>query len=295
MVAQVRRFNRTVTQRVGALDDRFLGRDRPLGEARLLWEIGLDGCDVRTLRARLDLDSGYLSRMLRSLEHGGLITVGESASDRRVREARLTTRGRAEWRVLERRSDVLAQSLLDPLTGPQRTKLVAAMHDVERLLTAALVEIDEADPSHRDAQFALSKYFAELDRRFEAGFDIALSTALDPSELVAPTGVLLLARLHGAPVGCGALRFHTRKPTEIKRMWVAPEVRGVGVGRRLLTELEGRARDHGDKLVRLETNKSLVEAISMYRGAGYREVPAFNDERYGDHWFEKRLRPARSR
>ncbi len=294
-VAQVRRFNRTVTQRVGALDDRFLGRDRPLGEARLLWEIGLDGCDVRTLRARLDLDSGYLSRMLRSLEADGRVTVGPSAPDRRVRAARLTKRGRVEWRTLDRRSDALASSLLEPLTETQRTKLVAAMRDVERLLTAALVEIDVIEPSHRDAQFALASYFAELDRRFEDGFDVTQSIALDPSELAPPTGVLLLARLHGAPVGCGALRFHRRKPTEIKRMWVAPEVRGVGVGRRLLAELERRAREHGDRRVRLETNRALTEAIAMYRSAGYREVPPFNDERYGDHWFEKRLPPRRSR
>src|SRR5689334_6411285 len=133
MVKQVRRFNRTVTQRVGALDDHFLGRDRPLGEARVLWEIGVGGSDLRTLRARLDLDSGYLSRMLRSLEHDGLITVGPSASDGRVRDARLTKRGRAELRVLERRSDELAHSLLEPLTPTQRTTLVAAMHDVEQL------------------------------------------------------------------------------------------------------------------------------------------------------------------
>jgi GNAT superfamily N-acetyltransferase len=181
------------------------------------------------------------------------------------------------------------------LTESQRTKLVSAMHDVERLLTAALVKVEEVEPNHRDAQFALASYFAELDRRFDDGFDLAQSIALDPSELVPPTGVLLVARLHGAPVGCGALRFHAGKPTEVKRMWVAPEVRGLGVGRRLLDELERRARDHGDTRVRLETNKALVEAISMYRNAGYREVPAFNEEPYGDHWFEKRLRRAKAR
>ena len=73
-ITQVRRFNRVVTQRVGALNDRFLARDRPLGEARLLWEIGPDGCDVRALRARLDLDSGYLSRLLRGLEAAGPVS-----------------------------------------------------------------------------------------------------------------------------------------------------------------------------------------------------------------------------
>src|ERR671934_1867393 len=114
MVAEVRRFNRTVTAQVGALDDRFLGRARPLGEARLLWEIGLDGCEVRLLRARLGLDSGYLSRLLRSLEAAGLVTVAAGGSDRRVRVARLTAAGRRERAALDKRSDELARSLLAP-------------------------------------------------------------------------------------------------------------------------------------------------------------------------------------
>jgi DNA-binding MarR family transcriptional regulator len=94
-VARVRSFNRLVTERVGALDDRYLSLDRPLGEARLLWEVGLDGRDVRALRSRLGLDSGYLSRLLRSLEAAGLVTVERSEGDGRVRIARLTASGRA--------------------------------------------------------------------------------------------------------------------------------------------------------------------------------------------------------
>src|ERR1700689_1052511 len=101
MVSQVRRFNRTVTQRVGALDDEFLARDRPLGQARLLWEIGPDGADVRSLRARLDLDSGYLSRLLRALEADGLGVVDDCEGDGRVRPARLPPSGRAERAELD--------------------------------------------------------------------------------------------------------------------------------------------------------------------------------------------------
>src|SRR2546421_9507289 len=104
-VSQVRRFNRVVTGRVGALDDRYLSRDRPLGEARLLWEIGADGSDVRSLRARLVLDSGYLSRLLRSLEGAGLVTVERGEPDRRVHAARLTRAGAKERELLDRRSD----------------------------------------------------------------------------------------------------------------------------------------------------------------------------------------------
>src|ERR671931_2053106 len=103
MVAQLRRFNRTVTERVGALNDHFLGTERPLGEARLLWEIGIDGCEVRLLRARLGLDSGYVSRLLRSLEAAGLVDVLPSAGDRRIRLARLTSAGRVERDSLDER------------------------------------------------------------------------------------------------------------------------------------------------------------------------------------------------
>jgi DNA-binding MarR family transcriptional regulator/GNAT superfamily N-acetyltransferase len=289
MIAQVRRFNRIVTQRVGALDDRFLARDRPLGRARLLWEIGDEGCDVRSLRSRLDLDSGYLSRLLRSLEADGLITVDESGSDRRVRTARLTAVGAAERAVLNRRSNDLASSLLEPLRAAQRDRLVAAMGDVERLLTAPLVEITAVDPAHPDAQTCLGAYFAELDQRFDAGFDPALSISADPDDLRPPAGLLLVASLGADPIGCGALKFHDAAPTEIKRMWIAASARGLGIGRRLLEELERRAADRGSRVVRLETNQTLTEAIAMYRSAGYVEVEPFNDEPYAHHWFEKGL------
>src|SRR5215467_9420827 len=110
MLEQVRSFNRVVTQSIGALQDHYLSRKLPLGEARLLWEVG-DGCDVRDLRARLDLDSGYTSRLLRSLETAGLVTVRPSARDGRVRFVHLTVAGRRERDVLDRRSDELALSL----------------------------------------------------------------------------------------------------------------------------------------------------------------------------------------
>ncbi len=289
MISQTRRFNRIVTQRVGALNDRFLARDRPLGEARLLWEIGAEGRDVRSLRAQLELDSGYLSRLLRSLEASGLVTVRPKESDKRVRIARLTPLGAAERAVLDQRSDELAASLLAPLNAKQRARLVAAMADVERLLTAAMVEVTPNDPAHPDAQHCLRAYFSELDQRFDMGFDPALSIPADEDQLRPPAGLFMVAMLRGDPIGCGALKFHDGQPTEIKRMWVAESARGLGIGRRLLSELEDQAANHGARAVRLETNKSLVEAISLYRSAGYVEVAPFNDEPYAHHWFEKQI------
>lgn len=291
-IDQVRRFNRTVTERVGVLHDHYLGRGRPIGEARLLWEIGEQGQDVRRLRERLGLDSGYVSRLLRALETDGLVTVEAQPRDRRVRTVRLTDAGRAERAVLDGRSDELAGSLLEPLNAAQRARLVAAMAEVDRLLTAATVTLDTVDPDHPDAEHCLRSYFTELQQRFESGFDPARSLLPDAGELRPPRGLFLVARLHGEAVGCAGLKLPPGAPAEIKRMWVAPSARRLGLGRRFLAELEALAAHHGRGVLRLDTNKALGAAITLYHSYGFQEVPAFNDEPYAHHWFEKRVATA---
>ena len=289
MVARVRSFNRAVTERVGALDEEYMGRGRPLGEARLLWEIGLEGAEVRELRRRLAIDSGYVSRLLRSLEADGLVAVETDPTDRRVRRARLTRAGRDERAALDRVADDRALSILGPLDERQRMRLVTAMEDVERLLLASSITIEPEDPSTDDARWCIEQYFAELEQRFDGGFDPARSIPADPAELTPPSGLQLVARRREQPLGCGALKLHGDEPAELKRMWVSPEARGLGLGRRLLRELEQRAADAGARVVRLETNGSLTEAIALYRASGYDEVAPFNDEPYAHHWFEKAL------
>lgn len=288
MVAQVRRFNRTVTERIGVLNDNFLASHRSLGQNRVLWEIGADDGDIRSLRARLGLDSGYLSRLLRALQHEGLIVVDQSVDDRRVRIARLTDAGRREVAALNNRSDVAAAAILQPLNAEQRDRLVAAMAEVDRLMTATAVEVREADPGRPDARLCLNTYFSELEERFHGGFDPTKKPFRD-EDMTPPEGLLLLATLHGEPVGCGAVTFLAGDVAYIKRMWVSPTVRGLGLGRRLLAELEERAHTHGMRRVQLETRAELREAINLYISAGYREVAPFNDEPYADHWFEKAL------
>jgi DNA-binding MarR family transcriptional regulator/GNAT superfamily N-acetyltransferase len=260
-----------------------------MGESRTLWEIGVRGTEVRSLRTRLGLDSGYASRVLRALEREGLVRVTAGDHDRRVRLVRLTGAGRKERDELDRRADDVAQSLLDPLTGRQRARLVAAMTEVEHLLTASMVVLEVEDASSPDARRCIGQYFAELDARFGSGFDPSRSISATADELTPPAGLLLLARLRGQPVGCGALKFHPDAPAELKRMWVSREIRGLGVGRRLLAALEAQATRAGARSIRLETNRSLTEAIQLYRESGYREVEPFNDEPYADHWFEKEL------
>src|SRR4029077_20967668 len=226
MIEAVRRFNRAVTQRAGALDDAFLARGRPLGQARVLWEIGPDGRDVRDLRARLDLDSGSLSRLLRAPERDGLVAVEANEADGRIRTARLTVAGEAERAEFDRLSDDAAVSLLGPLGERQRDRLLTAMAEVERLLDASAIVTGVRDPGDPDARRCLRAYVDELAGRFDGGFDPARSISAADHEMTPPAGLFLVAMLYGEPAGCGALKFHPGAPAEVKRMWVAPPAPG---------------------------------------------------------------------
>jgi GNAT superfamily N-acetyltransferase len=140
-----------------------------------------------------------------------------------------------------------------------------------------------------DAQYCLGEYYRELQERFDGGFDPELSLVPSLDEFAPPRGTFLLVRVNGEPVGCGGLKPISRQAAYLKRMWIAPGARGRGLARLLLSALEDGARSMGYSIVRLETNKSLIEAQQLYRSAGYAEVAPFNDERYAHHWFEKRL------
>ena len=288
-IGRVRSFNRVVTRRIGVLQDEYLARGRPLGASRALWEIGAGETNLRALRTRLDLDSGYLSRLVAALERDGLVELAADPADRRVRSVGLTRAGRAERDELDRRSDALAASLLAPLGDAQRERLVDAMATVERLLTAGLVDVAPEDPASPDAQRCLGAYFAEIDERFEHGWDPATGIRLEPADMAPPRGLLLLARLDGEAIGCGVLWHHGDGMADAKRMWVAPSARGLGLGRRLLAELEDHARAAGVRTLRLDTNLALTEAIALYRASGYEEIPRFNDEPHAQLWFAKSL------
>jgi DNA-binding MarR family transcriptional regulator len=288
-VAQVRRFHRLVTKRAGALEDHFLGRERPLGESRVLYEIGAGGADLRELRARLELDSGYLSRLVQSLAVKGLVALRPGEEDERVRRAELTAAGLAELEEMNRRSDEVAQAILAPLSARQRERLVEAMAEVQRLLRASGVRIERVEPTAPEARWCVSQYFAELDLRFEQGFDPGQSIPADDAEMVPPRGAFLVASVEGEPLGCGAVKTIEPGVGSLKRMWVAESARGLGLGRRILSALEAEAQALGLTTLRLETNRALTAAIQLYRSAGYLEVPPFNADPYADHWFEKRL------
>ncbi len=285
-VTAFRRFNRYFTRRIGVLDDHYLGQDRPLGEARLLFEIG-DGASLRELRNRLGLDAGYLSRMARALQSQGMVRLSVHPDDNRLRMIEPTPAGRAEVREQNRRADAVAAGLLEGLSAAQRTELTEAIATAQRLLRLAGVTVERVDGAHPDARACLDAYAADIDERFPEGYD--KSFLVRPEEVSGDAGAFFVAYEEGRPVGCGALRRLEPGVGEIRHVWVHREARRLGLARRLLTALEHAATACELTVVRLDTHAVLTEAQAMYRACGYTEIPAYTDDIYGNHWFEKRL------
>ncbi|MEV0638914.1 bifunctional helix-turn-helix transcriptional regulator/GNAT family N-acetyltransferase [Streptomyces sp. NPDC050619] len=285
-VAAFRRFNRYFTRRIGALDDHYLGQDRPLGEARLLFEIG-DGISLRELRSRLGLDAGYLSRMAKALEAQGLVRMSVHPGDNRLRRVELTPAGRAEVKEQNRRAGALTAGLLEGLAPRQRAELTGALATAERLLRLAGITVELVDGAAPDARACLDAYATDIDARFPEGFD--RSDLVRPQEVSGTSGAFFVAYEERRPVGCGALRRLEPGVGEIRHVWVHPDARRLGLARRLLGTLEREAAARGFTVVRLDTHAALTEARAMYRACGYREIPAYAEHVYGDHWFEKRL------
>ena len=281
-IALARSFNRLVTRQVDALNDRHLGR-RPLAELRVLFEIGAEDATPRDIRTRLGLDSGYVSRMIGALKRDGLVVAEPDPADRRTSRLRLTARGRAEMRELDRLTDENVAALLGRLADEPRERLLRAQAEVRRLLATAMVAIAPEDPESADARWCLDHYFAELTERFEPQFD--------PQQTL-PVGrldVFVVARLTGQPAGCGGLKTLAPGVGELVRMWIDRPHRGLGIGTRLLESLEAEAGARGHRTLRLYTNRSLAEAQAMYKRHGYAEIERYNADPCATNFFEKSL------
>jgi DNA-binding MarR family transcriptional regulator/GNAT superfamily N-acetyltransferase len=286
-ISRVRRFNRVVTSEVGALDTSFLGRNRPLGAARVLNAIGQGQSDVASIREYLGLDSGLMSRLLRGLEDEGLIETVSNQQDARRRIARLTDAGRSEFQAYEALSNAQAEVFLARHSRPE--ELLRAMDLVASALGRSRIVIEEMDPRQEDARYCLGEYYAELARRFENGFEVSLSRDPEAVDMIRPRGAFLVALSDGLPIGCVGLKGTRSDVAEIKRLWVAPSARGLGLARRLMTAAEDVARPLSIKILRLDTNSALPEAQQLYRRTGWKEIDRFNDDPYPDTFFEKRL------
>lgn len=289
-VARIRHFNRTITRRIGAFDESFLGEGLSLGMARVLYEIANGLTRVRELRARLGLDSGHMSRLLRSLEKARLIRTTPDADDARARICTLTPAGRGKLASLERKAGEGAREWLSPLSESKRRALQLAMDEVVRLLTASEVELRPEPSTSPLARKCLEQLARELRERIPGGSRSPRPTTPSIEATKAPPGAFVVAVLDERPVGCIALEpDRGGKAGHVKHLWVSPDVRRLGVGRRLLERLETHARERGIRCLRIEANRALPEAQALYRACGYLEIPARGDGPRSERAFEKRL------
>lgn len=284
-IQRIRRFNRAVTAALGVLDSSFLGRGRPLGVARVIHGIGHFGSDIAQLRARLALDKAVLSRMLKGLETEGLITLRVDSQDARKRHADLTEKGRAEYAAYDSLSDEHAADLLSHQRDP--AAVLAAMDLIASTLGRDHAELIQMDPRARQSLICLESYYAELEARFDRGFDVSLSRDPEAANMMAPLGAFYVAISDGVPLGCCGLKGDGSQVAEIKRLWVSPSARGMGLAQRLLNACENAAQDLDIQVLRLDTNSALPEAERLYRKTGWRQIGRFNDDPYPDLFFEK--------
>lgn len=287
-IARVRRFNRAVTRETGAMEESFLGRGRPLGAARVLWAISEDGRDVADLRAELALDSGLMSRLLRGLEAEGLVTVTSDAVDRRRRRAGLTPAGLAEKAEYDRLNDAMAEGML--ARAPRhRAAVLAAMDLVAVTLNSDRIEIRAADPADPAARACLVAYSRMLSDTI-AGIPAAHVPDPDPEADAyrPPHGAFLLAWCDRLPIGCVSVKTLEPGVGEVKRLWVDPAARGLGLAHRLMRAVEDQARALGLSALKLDTNAALTEAIALYRRSGWTEIAPYTDFP-ATHWFGKPL------
>ncbi|GLS85487.1 PadR family transcriptional regulator [Cypionkella aquatica] len=287
-IARLRRFNRAVTRETGALDHSYLGRGRPLGAARVLQLVTPQGTDIAEIRVKLALDSGLLSRLLRSLQAEHLISLATDPTDRRRRTAHLTPQGQTEMAAYDtighaRAADTLARA------GKNQQALIDAMDLIATTLLQDQLSLRDADPNAPEALACLQSYYDVLAQKIDGITPDMLTLPLsDPQNYVAPRGAFVIAYSDDLPVGCVSVRPHAPTTAEVKRLWVDSSARGHGLARRLMHTIETRAKALGYTSLILDTNQALPEAIALYHTTGWTPIPPYTDFP-ATHWFGKAL------
>lgn len=287
-IARLRRFNRAVTKEVGALDSSYLGLGRPLGAARVLQLLRPEGRDIAEIRSKLGLDSGLLSRLLRGLEEEGLLVLQTDAQDRRRRIAKVTPAGQAERARYEALGLAHAQKMF-ARAGSRQSEVIAAMDLIATVMLQDQVEIRAADPDSPEALACLRAYYDLLCAKIEGVTPEMLTLPLsDSPKYRPPLGNFLIAWSDDLPIGCVSLRPLGQGVAEVKRLWVDPQARGQGLGRRLMRGIESEARALGYREMKLDSNTALSEAIALYRSDGWQDIPKYSGFP-SNLWMGKRL------
>lgn len=286
-IARLRRFNRVVTREIGALDISYLGRGRPLGAARVLQLVTATGTDVAELRRRLDLDTGLLSRLLRSLESEGLVHLETDPADRRRRIAVLTGAGQTELQVYNQLGHAKAQAVFDR-AGSRQQALIDAMDLIATVMLQDQVEIRDADPDDAAALACIAAYYKLLLTFPFLTADMLPLPLPDAPKYRPPHGAFLVAWSDDLPIGCVSLRPLEPGIAEVKRLWVDPVARGQGLARRLMRAIEFRARDMGFNQLKLDSNTVLTAAVALYKADGWIEATPYTGFP-ANIWMAKRL------
>jgi DNA-binding MarR family transcriptional regulator/predicted GNAT family acetyltransferase len=292
-IAAVRAFNRFYTRWVGALDEGLLRTRHSLPEARVLFELGRsERTEVAELRRMLDLDAGYLSRLLGGLEAGGLVERQRSAADGRRQVARLTKSGRAAVQVLDRRSGRQVGARLRSLRREDRDRLVAAMGTVQRLLEPAGPPAPALRaPEPGDYGWIVERHGALYAQEFGWDETFEAEVARIVGEFAARRDPdrerARIATLGGERVG--SVLCVRRDDRVARLLLVEPRARGMGVGARLVAECVEFARRTGYRELTLWTNDVLVSARRIYEAAGFRLVDSephrsFGHDLVGQDW-----------
>ena len=300
-VADVRRFNRFYTQKIGVLQQAYLHSPFTLSEARVLYELAhRERSTASELGRDLGLDAGYLSRILRRFEKKGLLTRKTSREDGRQQLLSLTRKGEEAFAPLNVRSRADIQALLGPLAEPEQKRLMDAMHEIETLLGArpeakAPYMLRPHQPgdigwvTHRHGVLYAQEY--GWDETFEALVaEVAASFIknFDPKK-----ERCWIAEKDGEIVGSAFLVKKSPTVAKIRLVYVEPKARGLGIGARLTAECERFARQAGYKKITLWTNSILLAARRVYEKAGFRLVHSephrsFGHDLVGETW-EKKL------
>ena len=287
-VDAVRRFNRFYTQHVGALHTSFVGSPFPLPEARLVYEIGRRSeTSASELGRDLDLDLGYLSRLLQSLRRRGIVQGKPAPSDARTSLLSLTDKGRKSFAMLDERSREHVTAMLARLPNGRRTQLVGAMQAIETLLNGEKPAAEITLRPHRAGDMgwvvqAHGRLYAE-ERGWGAGFEALVAGItkfflenLDPSR-----ERCWIAELDGEPVGSVFVVKSSDTIAKLRLLLVEPRARGNGLGRRLVDESIAFARAKGYRKLVLWTQSNLVPARRIYKAAGFALVKKQRHQDFG--------------
>lgn len=284
----VRRFNRFYTRRIGALQGEYLGTPFPLPQARVLYEIGRRGeCTASELGADLDLDRGYLSRLLQGLKRQRLVQGEAAKHDARQRRLTLTPKGRKAFAGLDEGSRRAVGDMLTPLRAPERDKLVRAMQTVEAVLGAPPKDAEVTLRAHRpgDIGWVVHRHgvLYEQEYGWGLGFEklVAGIAAKFMRDFDARRERCWIAEVDGEPVGSVLVVKVGARLAKLRLLLVEPHARGKGVGRRLVEECIAFSRAAGYRKLVLWTQSNLTAARAIYAALGFKKIKSEPHREFG--------------